>query len=254
MKKSWMEVSKEIKYWKYGNKENPTLLFLHGFGGNPIFYTGLFEKLSETYHILAPKIYGQTYFSRQPYSFAEYLRLTGAFINNQNLNNYYIAGHSYGGLMAMYLGTLSNKIRNVVSMSPMLTTDNLAPGVIHFGKQVYNDIRRNDNKSEYHNLRNNPDIPWAYFENFLNNPYAFMRGSFMGNDADLSKIRMRQPAILYHAEHDMLFKFNSEPIRKLDTKRSGLKIEILKGYGHNWVIYHPEFAAEIIHKNIRSDK
>ncbi len=245
-RKKWADIVPEIQYLSYGDKDAPPLLFLHGFGGNPVFYKPLFEILSKSHFVLAPRIYGQSYFSRQPYAFSEYLRLTMGFVRARGLSNYSVAGHSYGGLISMFLGKFGANVKKIVSMSPMLTADNLLPGIAHFGNQVIRDIQRNDERSEYYNLLRNMSIPWTYFENFMKNPVAFAVGALLANAADLSRINIKQPAVMYHAEHDLLFNFGRDAREILKTKNKDLRIEILEGYGHNWVIYHPEFAAQVI--------
>ena len=244
--KQWDAIVPEIEYLSYGDKNAPPLLFLHGFGGNPNFYKPMFEILSQSYYVLAPRIYGQNYLSKQPYAFSEYLRLTMGFIRAKELKNYSVAGHSYGGLMSMFLGKFGQNVKKIVSLSPMLTADNLLPGIAHFGNQVIRDIQRNDERSESYNLLRNMNIPWTYLENFVKNPFAFGVGALLANAADLSRINIKQPAVMYHAEHDLLFNFGQDARKTLEAKNKKLQIEILEGYGHNWVIYHPEFAAKII--------
>jgi len=92
----------DIFYREAGDKNNPTILLLHGFPSSSHMYRDLINDLSEDYHLIAPDYpgFGQ---SSSPlpsvynYSFDKLALTIHHFIDALNLKKFSLYVHDYGG-------------------------------------------------------------------------------------------------------------------------------------------------------------
>jgi len=98
-----------LVYSEYGNKDNPTILFLHGFGENRHTWRFLVPKLAIKYHLVMVDLKG---FGDSPktkddyYSVYDQAYIINDFIKEQKLKNITLAGRSFGGGVALVVALL----------------------------------------------------------------------------------------------------------------------------------------------------
>lgn len=98
----------EIFYREAGNKNNPTILLLHGFPSSSHMFRNLIPKLAEKYHVIAPDYPGFGYsaqppFKDFPYDFAALADLMEEFTQDVGLKNYFLYVQDYGGPVGLRL-------------------------------------------------------------------------------------------------------------------------------------------------------
>ena len=113
---TWEEriLDKKVKklslvYSEYGKKDNPTLLFLHGFGENRHTWRFLVPKLGMNYHLIMVDLKG---FGDSPktkddyYSVYDQAHIVNEFIKEKKLKNITLVGRSFGGGVSLVLALL----------------------------------------------------------------------------------------------------------------------------------------------------
>ena len=91
----------EIPYLEGGS--GPTLLLLHGFGGNKDHWTVIAQFLTKHFHVVAPDVPGFGDSTRDPqstYGLAEQLNRLNDFCTAAGLDKFVIGGNSMGGYLA----------------------------------------------------------------------------------------------------------------------------------------------------------
>ena len=112
---------------KVTEKSSNVLLMLHGLGGWGNYFFRLINLLIEEYFIIVLDIPGFAFSSRKcdevPKSLDEWLHFFNdgilAFIENLKLEKFSIAGHSFGGYLAIHLyNMISSKVDRIFLFSP----------------------------------------------------------------------------------------------------------------------------------------
>jgi pimeloyl-ACP methyl ester carboxylesterase len=100
----------DIFYREAGNKNNPTILLLHGFPSSSHMYRDLITNLSADYHLIAPDYpgFGQSS-SPSPatyhYSFDNLASTINHFIDQLALKKFSLYVHDYGGPVGFRIAT-----------------------------------------------------------------------------------------------------------------------------------------------------
>lgn len=117
-----------LVYHEYGNPNNKTLLFVHGFGESSQTWRFLVPKLSKNYHLVLVDLKG---FGDSPkvednaYSVYDQARSVAKFIEQHNLNNITVVGRSFGGGVALVLalmqhdGLMSKRLERLILINSM---------------------------------------------------------------------------------------------------------------------------------------
>ncbi|CAA6815932.1 MAG: Hydrolase, alpha/beta fold family [uncultured Sulfurovum sp.] len=100
-----------LEYLEYGNRNNKTLLFLHGFGESKETWRFLVPQLSKKYHLVLLDLKG---FGASPkpkdnaYSVYDQAKLVARFMKEQGLREVTLVGRSFGGGVALVLALMQN--------------------------------------------------------------------------------------------------------------------------------------------------
>lgn len=88
-------------YCLFNKKNLPNLIFLHGWGGCWQSWYPILKSLKKEYNLFALDLpgFGQTPLSR-PYNLIDYSTYVSNFINENNIKNPILIGHSFGGAIA----------------------------------------------------------------------------------------------------------------------------------------------------------
>ncbi len=95
-----------VYYEQYGATGDSALL-LHGWGCNTTFFEPIAKSLSDTMRVTVLDFPGHGKSGRppEPWGVPEYGEMTRAFMDALHLAPSYIVGHSFGGRIALYLGS-----------------------------------------------------------------------------------------------------------------------------------------------------
>lgn len=95
-----------LQHVEFGNSNNKPLIFLPALDLSPKVYSAVFDKLSSQRWIISPHLYS---IKNIPSSWNASLEMTKLSLDDKGLAGEDVAGHSFGGSMAMYLGS-SNRL------------------------------------------------------------------------------------------------------------------------------------------------
>jgi pimeloyl-ACP methyl ester carboxylesterase len=98
-----------LVFTEYGDKRNPTLLFLHGFGENRQTWRFIAPYLVEKYHLVMIDLkgFGDSPKSRDDYySVYDQAYVVDEFIKKEQLKNITLVGRSFGGGVALVLALI----------------------------------------------------------------------------------------------------------------------------------------------------
>ncbi|WP_411347604.1 alpha/beta fold hydrolase [Paenibacillus sp. WLX2291] len=98
-------------YREAGNRNNPTILLLHGFPSSSHMYRNLILQLEDDYHIIAPDYPGfgnsdQPSMTEFDYTFEGIAELVNAFVEQLNLKQYSLYVHDYGAPVGYRLAVM----------------------------------------------------------------------------------------------------------------------------------------------------
>ncbi len=101
---SLVKVNDLVTRYKVAGKGRP-LLFLHGWGGSSESFLSLQKMLSHHFKTISLDLpgFGETDFPSKPWTLEGYKEFIRAFAEKLGLKEYYIAGHSFGGRIAIFL-------------------------------------------------------------------------------------------------------------------------------------------------------
>lgn len=96
----------KVRFEIYG-KGDKKLLLLHGWGGSVDSFAPLIRDLSDEYTMLVPEMpgHGQSSEPPVPWSVTEYALMTYELIKQTGFEGCYIAAHSFGARIAIYLAS-----------------------------------------------------------------------------------------------------------------------------------------------------
>lgn len=92
-----------IYYMEGGNPSSPTIVMLHGFGGDRDNWTRFARYFTKDYHVIVPDLPGfgkSSYIAGQSYAVAAQTQRLEALFAQLNLNRVHLVGNSMGGYLA----------------------------------------------------------------------------------------------------------------------------------------------------------
>lgn len=94
-----------LHYVDYYQADAPTLIMMHGLTANARAFDALVARLHPNYRIICPDFRGngQSDAPTNAYSLKEHAQDIVAIINHLDLQQVYLAGHSFGGYMAFFI-------------------------------------------------------------------------------------------------------------------------------------------------------
>ncbi|WP_221566625.1 alpha/beta fold hydrolase [Alkalihalobacillus sp. TS-13] len=106
------------EHYPNGKPDAPVIILIHGFLSSCFSFRMLIPLLKEHFHIFAIDLpgFGQSEKSRKfMYSLKNYGQLIVDFIENMNIENAYVIGHSMGGQVAMHASRIApDKIKKLI--------------------------------------------------------------------------------------------------------------------------------------------
>lgn len=103
----------EVKYEKVG--EGTPLLLLHGWGASSCSWEEVVKNL-DGYEIIIPDLpgFGESDTPQQSWTIDDYLDFIEKFVDELNLKDFYLLGHSFGGSLAVKFAANSDEVRKLM--------------------------------------------------------------------------------------------------------------------------------------------
>jgi len=112
----------EMSYYTLGDENKYPLIFLHGALVFTDYYNDLLEDLSKEYYIIAIDIrgHGRTTIGSNSFSFAQISNDIIELLDQLEINEFNLVGHSLGGIILLYLSKdYPNRINKGVSIASL---------------------------------------------------------------------------------------------------------------------------------------
>lgn len=248
-----------------GNKQQPVVLFLHGFLGNGDDFKTSISQLSSHYYCLTIDLPGhgktQVLGGDDYYTMAKTAAGLIDFLNHLNLKQCNLIGYSMGGRLALYLTLyFPEYFQRVIleSSSPGLKTkteqlqrlkfdQNLAKSLENLAYSSLEPNRTPEfttfqeflnwwyHQPLFQSLKNHPEFPNILQQRLNNNPQELAKSlRYMGTGKQPSlweKLSQNQvPLLLLVGEYDVKFqKINQE----MANSSSLMQLQIIPNCGHN---------------------
>lgn len=119
----------DIKYWTYGKKTRPTLLFIHGFTGSHEGFQYIIPHLEKHFYIIVPDLpgFGETKLGLENFTIDEIAKKVNGFTKHLCLTKPpQVVSHSMGGLVAASMLAQNPELydKKTVFVSPVATKVN----------------------------------------------------------------------------------------------------------------------------------
>jgi pimeloyl-ACP methyl ester carboxylesterase len=157
----------DLFYREAGNKNNPSLLLLHGFPTSSVVFKNLMIAMSDNYHLIAPDYPGFG-FSEFPvpnsfeYTFAGISALINKLTEAINLNKFFIYLHDYGAPIGLKLCIdQPQKIAGIIVQSGNAHREGMGPEWDEYIEYWYNPT--NEKKKELIKFLSAEGIKNQYF-------------------------------------------------------------------------------------------
>jgi len=262
-----------LVYSEYGERSNPTLLFLHGFGENRYTWRFLVPYLQKKYHLVMVDLkgFGDSPKSRDDfYSVYDQAFVVNEFIKEQKLKNITLVGRSFGGGVALVLALLQHdklidkKIGKMILINSMSYKQNLpsmlrdlrTPVLGYWGIYLLSNDYMAKEAYKYAFYRNelipkeSVEIASAYLS-FPMAKYAYLRtvNQLIPDDIDTVQKRFSEidiPTLILWGKHDVAIRVKKA--YQLHRAIKGSSLKIFSNAGHMPQEEIPkEVSAEITH-------
>jgi pimeloyl-ACP methyl ester carboxylesterase len=242
----------KTNYQIFGEGDGLALLILHGWGSNSERWTDVANLLAEkNIKIIVPDLpgFGNSQTLDTPWNMNNYIKWLEGFIQEINLGEFYLAGHSFGGALAVKYAighpqavkklflisaasvrTKTTKKSAYKNLAKIVKVFSFLPGYAFFRKAFYKFIIR---KSDY-----------PYVEGTMKDTYKNVILEDLSQFTGFIKI----PTILIWGDKD-----KSTPIDDayfMNKKIKSSKLVIIEGAGHALNKECPDVLAEKIINNV----
>ena len=227
-------------YGAKGNKsDNKSILLLHGLGGSLERWSKIIPFFSNNYRLIIPDIVGFGY-SDKPhveYSIEFFIKFIENFIQALNIDNLYVIGSSFGGLLALEFAIkFPNKVNKLVLLSPAGMMNRVTPTLNLYISAALYPTFYNVATAYYEMVYDPRSVTEASIRDFINRmslnnaKYAFMSTLIsLKNNPDLKdRLKINIPTLLIWGKDDQLM-----PLKYAkDFKIPNSKLVIFNNCGH----------------------
>lgn len=227
-------------YGAKGNKsDDKSILLLHGLGGSLERWSKIIPFFSNNYRLIIPDIVGFGY-SDKPhveYSIEFFIKFIENFIQALNIDNLYVIGSSFGGLLALEFAIrFPNKVNKLVLLSPAGMMNRVTPTLNLYISAALYPTFYNVATAYYEMVYDPRSVTEASIRDFINRmslnnaKYAFMSTLIsLKNNPDLKdRLKINIPTLLIWGKDDQLM-----PLKYAkDFKIPNSKLVIFNNCGH----------------------
>ncbi len=151
-----------INYKDYGNKEGKVIIYLHGWGQNIQMMEPIANPLKNTHHLIIFDLpgFGESDEPTTSWTLDEYVEMIHTFIEEKDLKNINLIGHSFGGKLSLLYASKYEVNKLMLLASPykvkitkptlkqkMLKKAKEIPGLKNIAEKMKNHIGSTDYKN-----------------------------------------------------------------------------------------------------------
>lgn len=228
----------QADYWTCGS--GPYLLWLHGAGLKPTTYIKTFEILSKKYTIIAPTIpYFQNPFDgKEKWLINDLSLFLSEFIKSLKLSDIVVAGHSFGGDIALELAAQLPMVKKLILVS---STGQQAKYTINKISFLFL-LKAVRGILKYPNKFVSFIIARDFISEIILNLFKLNRAVNLGQSDYTNELfqvmnRKKTRTIILWGEDDEVFK--KDYAHSINKKISNSKITSIDG-NHDWCLLKPE--------------
>lgn len=117
--RTWQGSRGRLRYLDFGT--GPALVFLHGAGVRATSYSGILKRLSLTRRVIAPDLpgFGGSFTPPADWTAREYAEEIARLVAALGVTTYEVAGHSFGGALALELAAGNAAATRLVLIDPL---------------------------------------------------------------------------------------------------------------------------------------
>lgn len=241
------------------NQVNPSLVFLHYFGGSSRSWTEVIAILSADYHCLAPDLrgFGLSGKDVENYSLKDYADDVAELIRVLKLENFALIGHSMGGKIALAVAAENPPgLRSLVLLAPSPPTPEPMPEIERERLlQTHGDRRAAENTINKITAKALPKeiFELAVADNLQSGAAAWRSWLERGSLEDIlaQTASLRFPALIAAGEHDELI---TEELleREIIPRLKNAESIVVPGVKHLLPLEDPETIAALIRRHCDS--
>lgn len=256
-------ISQDLYLKEFGNKQDPTIIFLHG---GPGYNSSMFEYLA------AEKLSNEGFFvicydrrgegrSQDPnakYNFAQSIEDINSILNNHDIKKVNLIGHSFGGVLAVkYAQSNPEKTNSIILVGAAINFQQTFKNIISKSKNIYQE-KGDAQNLKYISMLENIDTTSMQYAT-----YSFMHAMQNGFYSAANPNKVAQEIYSSISSNHELMKYvslmdrtspqawqNNEKYTLIDTKvdlkklkESGMNIFAL--YGKEDGLFSPDQVMEL---------
>ncbi|MGF7080947.1 alpha/beta fold hydrolase [Mucilaginibacter sp. UYCu711] len=236
----------------------PTLVFLHFWGGSSATWNGVTTVLKEKFKCISydSRGWGKSDKPDEGYSIESLAADTTALINNFNLKHYILVGHSMGGKVAQYIAAQKPAgLIKLILVAPSPSGPTILPELMAKGmKNAYTTLEGINDTIDH--VFKAGDIKPELREELISGIQSHTENSRLGwtdialrEDVSEGVDQITVPTLIIAGENDMV----DTPERleaEVHAFISTSKMVIVSGVGHLSMLQKPEKLAELINEFI----
>ncbi len=261
----------DIKYWEYHPEQQRTIFFWHGFRGSHRGLIEVAERLTD-YRVIVPDLpgWGESGTLRVTHTFTHYVAFLKKFIAHFALDEFVLAGHSFGASLALeYAAAHPKHIQQLILIAPVVNAGSFTSrlGELYYavGAKIPQPFRRkwignpmiNMGKTELISVTLNPIKRQKLVRNEQKN-LTYIRDwveietyqSFYDADFWQAMKSLSMSTTLISATRDRMTSLATS--RQIAATIPGCQTISLKGDGHFVPIENPIAVADAMHEALTS--
>lgn len=235
---------KNIKFNLYNtkNKDNPPIIFSHGYRAEPKYYDNLLKLLQQNgYQSFCVNRFD---LENKPITIGEHLDLTADFIHYLDVDNFYNIGHSLGGYIAMSLSEYNPRSEKIIAINPAVQVDyGISSFIGRSFKIGYNECMQYlfNNKENYNTINDIKDIGFGFMNKLISTPIdsiIIMQQLTQSSNFEYN-YNLNKDLVIIQSKQDEFFNITPEHIQLISEKYQSLELDIIPKSYHNLPINNP---------------
>lgn len=241
-----------IKYFEKGSGE--PILFLQGGGVRALTYEKILSELSKKYRVIAPDIpcFGSGTVPKEIWGLQDYGDFFVEFIKFLNLKDFTLAGHSFGGGIALSLATKSEGIKNLIlidSAGKFSGYSEIKFRYKFYIQKTFFDITHYRNISTFFLILK--DFLVNRIKKFFEWPHIvrIIKKCLLNNFVEFQNIKV--PTLILWGKRDEIFPPNLAKI--INQEISGSVLRFTNG-NHDWCLFRHNELLELVDQWLEKKK
>lgn len=227
------------------------LLFLHGFGVEPINYWPFLDQLCIRYDIIAPSMLGINIYEPAPKCISDYVELVHEFLEGIDFEPNVIVGHSLGAATTFALSQ-SLDVEAIVGINPLMP--------VNYG---FNKFFRKTMSIGWRALKHEgldsfvPKVIVPYTLNVAKGrkkiqPLVKSISKYRFDNEQGEPLHIETPTLIIQSTSDELFRLTGEAEELIDERFTDYSIQRVNHY-HDYPLMEPRSAATRVKKFLKEN-